>query len=169
MFDIPVVALPDPVTAVALVLLAVGVVGSVVPGLPAGLLSLAGVYVYWLFGPTPGLSLLALVALTAVGLLAVVVDHVAGPLAAKAGGASTKTTVVAGLVGFALLFVAGPVGLLAGVVGTVLVLELRAGATIDEGGKAAVVAAVGMLASAGVVLLLTLSMLVGFVAAIPWP
>lgn len=158
----------DLVTLVALALLITGVVGSVLPVLPGGLLSLAGVWTYYLFAPDGGLGALLLVSFTLVGLLAIAVEHVGGPLAARAGGASTRTTVAAGLAGALLFFVAGPVGIVVGVVGVVFLLELREGATPEEAARRSVYTAGGMLAAVGVELLLTLSMLVGFAVFVFW-
>jgi hypothetical protein len=145
-------------------LLVVGVVGSVVPGLPGTPVSLAGVLVYW--GGTgfsePGPLLLA--GLVLVGLVGTAVDFVGGAVAAKAGGASTLTTAVAVVVGIVLAFVTGPLGLLVGVAGTVFALEFYRKRDARASGRAAVVATVGVLASAVVQVLISGTML----AAMLW-
>lgn len=151
----------ETVTLVVLALLVVGLVGSVVPGVPAGLLALAGVYVEYLYG-IHEMSLWALAGFTLVGLLAIVVDYFGGPLAAKSGGASTKTTLLAGAVGLVLLVVSGPLGALLGVFATVLALELRREKTYDEALRSAVWSFAGMVGSGLVVFLLLASMLVGY-------
>lgn len=153
-------------TAVAVALLVLGVVGSVVPALPGALLSLSGVLWYWWstgYGE-PGLPVLA--AFVAVGLLAAAVDYLGGPVAAGAGGASGRTVAAAALVGFVLLFVAGPAGAMLGLVATVFVLELRRAGDARAGARAAAYAAVGVLGSAVVQLLLTGAMLVAFLLVV---
>ena len=151
----------DVLAVVAFALLVVGVVGSVVPLVPGAALSLAGVYLYWWQSglATPGLA--ALVAFTVVGLFAVFADHFGGAMAARAGGASLWTTALASVAGIALLFVAGPVGLLLGVMGVVFAAEFYRTRDVRGGMRAAIFAAIGVFGSAVVQLLVTISMLVG--------
>lgn len=149
---------------VALVLLLGGVVGSVLPIVPGAGLSLAGIYLYWWHTgyATPGHWVL--LAFTVVGLAAMVADYFGGALAASAGGASTKTTALATVVSIPLVFVAGPVGLVLGVAGAVFGAEFYRTRNAGRGIRAATFAAVGVLGSAVVQLLVTLSLLVGFAA-----
>ena len=152
----------DAVAIVALALLVAGVVGSVVPLVPGAALSLAGIYLYWWHTgySTPGI--VVLVAFTLVGLVAILADHFGGAFAARAGGASLRTTALASVAGIALLFVAGPIGLLVGVMGVGFAAEFDRTRDARGGLRAAVFAAVGVLGSALVQLLVTLSLLVGF-------
>ncbi|MBV0922658.1 DUF456 domain-containing protein [Halomicroarcula limicola] len=144
----------------AFALLVGGVVGSLVPQVPGALLSLAGVYVYWY---AVGLPLVVLVGLTLVGVLTWIVDFFGGAVAARVGGASTTTAVVAGIVGLLLFFVTGPVGLILGVAATVFAVEFWRQQDAKQGLRAALVTTVGMLASSVVQALLTGSMLVTMV------
>ena len=146
----------------AVALLVVGVVGSVAPLVPGAALSLAGIYLYWWASgyATPGLVVLA--AFTVVGVAAVLADHFGGALAAKAGGASLATTLLASVVGIALLLVTGPVGLLLGVMGVVFAAEFYRTRDAQRGLRAAAYAAVGVLGSAVIQFVVTLSLLVGF-------
>ena len=153
----------DLVTVAAFVLLVGGVVGAVVPGAPAGLLSLAGVYLYWWGSGYTDPGTLALVALTLIGVLTLVADWFGGVVAARVGGASTTTTVVAGAVSLVLLVVAGPLGVLVGSVATVFLLEFRKHRDAAEGATAAGAFVVGFFASAVAQLLLTFSMLLAMV------
>ena len=155
----------ETVTVVVLVCLVGGVVGSVVPGVPAGLLALAGVYVEYFYG-VHDLSPLLLAAFTLVGVVAVGVDYFGGALVARSQGASTKTTLLAGVVGLVLLVAGGPVGALLGVFATVLVLELREEQPLDEAFRRAVWTFAGMLGSGLVTFLLLVSMLVGYVVLV---
>ena len=151
----------ETVTLLVLALLVLGLVGSVVPGVPAGLLALVGVYVEYLYG-AHGMSVWVLAGFTLAGLLAIVVDYFGGPLAARSGGASTKTTLLAGAVGLVLLVLSGPIGAILGVFATVLALELRRDKSVEEALRSAVWSFAGMLGSGLVVFLLLASMLVGY-------
>ncbi|WP_224449412.1 DUF456 domain-containing protein [Haloprofundus salilacus] len=153
----------EPLGWIALALLVVGVVGSVAPLVPGALASLAGVYLYWWSTEFGEPGLLAVVGLTFVGLTAVVFDYFAGPIAARYGGASNGTTVVAAVVGFLAFFVAGPPGILLGVAGTVFALEFYRNRDANASFKSALLATVGVLASTAVQVVLTLLMLVAFV------
>lgn len=156
----------DPAVLAALALLVGGVLGSVVPLVPGGLLSLGGVYLYWWQSGyvDPGLVVLAL--LTLVGLSAMAVDLLAGALAASLSGASRRTTWAAGVVGGVLFLVAGPIGVLAGVAGTVFVLEIAGGTETDRSLKIALSTTVGVLASAVVQAMLAFSILVAMLLVI---
>jgi uncharacterized protein YqgC (DUF456 family) len=152
----------DPLFLVAVALLLAGVVGSVVPVVPGAGLSLVGIYLYWWSSSyaVPGLAVLA--AFTLVGAAAIVADQFGGALAAGAGGASMKTTALASVISIPLLFVAGPVGLVLGIAGTVFAAEFYRTQSAGRGARAAAFAAVGVLGSAVVQLVVTLSLLVGF-------
>lgn len=149
----------DVVVLLAFGLLVAGAVGSVVPAVPGAALSLVGVYVYWWgssYGaPTP----LVLGFLTLGGLFALAFDWLGGAVASRAGGASTRTMLVAGAVGLLLVFVAGPFGILVGIGATVFAAEYLRGASARASIRAAGYATLGVLASAVVQLLVTVSML----------
>lgn len=152
----------DLVLVVAVLLLIGGVIGSVVPLVPSGLVSLAGVWSYALFGSEP-VGLFVLVVLTLTGLMAVVFEHLSGPIAAKASGASNQVMVASTIGGLLLLFVLGPIGIIVGVVGTVFLLELKNGSDTETAAKRSLYTAVGVLASSVVQVLFTLSILGIFV------
>jgi len=153
----------EPLAWVALGLLAAGVVGSVLPVVPGAALSLAGVYLQWWASGYAAPGPLVLAALTAVGVLALATDYLAGVVSARAVGTPWTTSAVAAVVGAALLFVVGPVGLLAGVAGVVFLDQYRRSGDAEGSARAALYATVGVLASAVVQALLTLSMLVAMV------
>lgn len=155
----------DLVFAVAIALLVLGVVGSVVPLLPSGLLSLSGLLVYWIWGN--GLvHPIVLAALAIAALLAAALEHLGGPLAAKAGGASNQVMAAAAIAGFLLFFIAGPIGVILGVVGTVFGIELSRGTTIETAAKRGVYTGLGILASTVMQLLMTAAILLGFLLAV---
>lgn len=146
--------------SVALVLLVAGVVGSVLPLVPGGLLSTVGVLYYWRATGDPGL--LPLVLLVTLGLLTVVVDWFGGALSARVGGASIRTTVTALLAGIVLGVVAGPLGVVAGIFAVVFALEYRRHGSVDRGVRTAASATVGILVSTVAQVALTLTMLAVF-------
>ncbi|WP_394338692.1 DUF456 domain-containing protein [Haloprofundus halophilus] len=156
----------EPLGWLALALLVLGVVGSVAPLLPGALTSLAGVYLYWWSTDYGEPGLLAVAGLTLVGLTAMILDYFAGPIAARYGGASTATTLVAATVGFLAFFVAGPPGILLGVAGTVFALEFYRNQDANASFRTALFATAGVLASAAVQVVLTLLMLVAFVLVV---
>lgn len=160
--SLPVLGAVEAVWLAALVLLLAGILGSVLPGLPGPALSLAGVLAYWWATGYTSPGPLALAGLVGIGLLGLAADWLAAPLGAKAGGASTRTTAVAGVVGFALLFVLGPLGVIIGVAGTVFLLELRASGDPRGSLRAAGATTVAVLGSALAQLVVTGTMLVGF-------
>jgi uncharacterized protein YqgC (DUF456 family) len=147
---------------VAFVLLIAGVVGSVAPVVPGGVLSLSGVLVYWWASGFSDPNLFILSGILLVALLAVAVDWLAGAVSAKAGGASTRTVVIATLVGLVGLAF-GPVGFLLGTAGTVFLMELTEGREIEESARAAGVTLVGMVTSSVMQVLLTAGVLVAMV------
>ena len=145
---------------VGIALVAAGVIGSVLPLVPGGLLSVAGVLVYWWSTGYAEPSVLLVATLVAVGLVATLVDYAGGAVAARAGGASLVTTAVAGGVGLVLLLIAGPIGFLVGLAATVFAVEFAQHADAEAGLRVALYATVGVLASTAVQVLLTGSILV---------
>ena len=150
----------EPLVWVALAVAAVGVVGSVLPLVPGGVLSVAGVGVYWWSTGYTEPSTVLVAALIGVGLLATLVDYAGGAIAARAGGASLVTTAAAVVVGLVLLVVAGPIGFLVGIAATVFLIEFAQHADAEAGLRVAVYATVGVLASTVVQVILTGSVLV---------
>jgi len=149
----------------AFALLIAGVVGSLVPQMPGAPFSLAGVLVYWWASgfSEPGTLLLA--ALLAVGLLTLAIDWLGGAVAAKVGGASTSTAVLAGVVGVVLFFVSGgPLAMILGIAGTVFAVEYYRQQDARAGAKAALVTTLGILSSSVMQAVLTGGMLLAMVA-----
>ena len=156
--------LPVDPAVVAVTLLVGGVVASFVPLVPGGAVSTLGVGYYWFV--TGDLGPLALVGFLTVGTVTVAADLLGSAVAAQVGGASARTTAVAAVAAIGLLLVLGPFGALVGVVGSVFVLEVRRHGDARRGLKTAAVTAVGMIASTAMQVLLTLSMLLGFLVVL---
>lgn len=153
----------DAITLVALALLVVGVLGTILPLVPGGLSSLAGVTLYWWHTDFTEPGLLAVAVLTILACCAMLAEFVGGAVSARAGGASWETTAAAVVVGIVLLVVTGPVGLLVGLFGTVFALEFRRHGDLEASARAAALATAGHLASTGVQVVLTATILVAFV------
>ncbi|RLM57403.1 DUF456 domain-containing protein [Halobellus sp. Atlit-31R] len=145
----------EPLTWLALGLAVLGVVGAVLPLLPSGLLSIAGVVLYWWSTGYTEPSALLVAVLVGVGLFVMVVDYAGGAIAARAGGASALTTAAAVLVGLVLLLVAGPVGFVVGLAATVFVVEFAQHADAEAGLRVALYSTIGVLASTVVQVVLT--------------
>ena len=150
----------EPLGWVALGLLVLAVVGAVAPLLPGALLSFAGIVLYWFSTGYTSPSTLVVVVLSLVALGTAAVDYFGGALAARAGGASTLSTVLASVVGVVLLFLTGPVGLILGVGATVFAVEYWRNRDARGSARATLYAVAGILASTVVQVLTTLSLLV---------
>lgn len=156
----------DAITVLAIALLVGAVVGAIVPLVPSGALSLAGVYLYWWGSSYTEPGLVALFVFTVLGVSVLLAEFFAGASSARLGGASWVTTAIAAVVGIALMIVTGPLGLLAGLFGTVFVLELVRGGDVRHSGRSATYATVGVLASTVVQVILTATILIGFVLTV---
>lgn len=156
---LPEVGLSAVLVVLAFVLLGGGVVGSVAPMIPSGLLSLAGVLIYWVASGFGDPDLLILSGLVLVSVVAMAAEWLSGAVSAKAGGASTKTTVAATLVGFLGLLVVGPVGFILGTALTVFGLTYWENEDAEASARAAGVTILGMLTSSLAQLLLTVGVL----------
>lgn len=153
----------------AFALLVMGVVGTLVPFVPGGLLSFFGVIVYWYATGYQEPGTLLFVLLTTTALMALAVDYLGGAIGAKTAGASTRTVFLASIVGVVGLVIGGPVGLLIGVVGTTYALEALNRGHGEETARVALAAGIGVLASAAVQLILTGGVLVVMTAvALGW-
>jgi uncharacterized protein YqgC (DUF456 family) len=152
------------VTVLALLLLAGGVVGSAVPSVPGPLVSLAGVLAYALGGGS-AVGTFTLLALVAVGVVAVLADWLSGTLAAKYGGASWTASLLGGVAGVVMFFVWGPVGVILGLAATVFLVEAYR-EDAQHATKAAVYSTIGALGSIVVQVVLSLGMLATFVLAL---
>ncbi|WP_255191518.1 DUF456 domain-containing protein [Natronobeatus ordinarius] len=156
----------DAITVLAVALLVGGVVGTLIPLVPGGALSLAGVYLYWWHSGFTEPGTLALVVFTLLGVLTLLTEFFGGAISARFGGASWGTTAIAAVVGIVLMVITGPLGLLAGLFGTVFALEFARNGDVDHGVRSAAFATVGILASTAVQALLTATILFGFLVVL---
>lgn len=150
------------ITLLVIALLLAGIIGSIVPMMPGALFSLIAVGVYFFMTEDPSMIFTIFAALT--GVFALATDWFAGSIAAKYGGASNKTSLMAGIAGvFGFIFLGGPIGLALAVAATVFVREYMIHGDSSKGTKAAFYATIGVLGSAVVQTALTASILVAFV------
>lgn len=156
----------DVVTLIAVALLVAGVIGTLVPMVPGGLCSLAGVYSYWWATDFSEPGVVAMAVFTILGLTTLFVELFGSAIAGRVGGASWKTTGIAVVVGLVLMVVTGPLGLLVGIFGTVFVLELARHGAVDRGIRTAAYATVGIFVSTAVQVALTTTILFGFVLVV---
>ncbi|MFB6244888.1 MAG: DUF456 domain-containing protein [Candidatus Nanohaloarchaea archaeon] len=153
-------------TIIAVLLMIAAVVGSLVPALPGALLSIAGIVVYWYGTGYSSPGILFLTAFMATGLFAVLFDWFGGAIAAKAGGASSRTGIASGVAAMIAFIFLGPLGILIGVAGTVAVREyLRTGDTRSSL-RAAAYSTAAVLSSAVVQFTITLALLASFIIAL---
>ena len=150
-----------------ILLLLIGIAGSIIPGIPGVLASIAGVFLYWWgTGYTePGTFFLAITAI--LGLTGLLVDWFSSAITAKAGGASNKTSVAAGVAGFFGFFLlGGPVGVIIASGLVVFIREYMRTGDMEQSRKAGIYSALGILASTFTQVLITGTILIGFVISI---
>lgn len=148
---------------VAIVVLSAGLIGSVVPGLPSGLLSLLGLLGYWTWSGFTQPPILALAVLSTLAFLAFLTDTFAGPAAAKKGGA-TNTTIIASVgTALALSVLLGPLGFLVGLPLAILLITYWKTDDVNDSLHAATYTTIGILGSFVAQSLLTGMVLAGFI------
>ena len=154
---------------VTLLLMAIGLMGTVLPIFPGPMLIFAAALIHRLIlGPEKGLGWTGLVILFVLGVTTVGIDFIGGWLGAQRFGATRRGTwgVIAGaLVG---LFFGLP-GLLVGPVVGAFVGELVGGKRLIDAGRAGWGALLGNLAASFGKLVIALAMVSWFLVATPEP
>lgn len=129
----------------ALVLMAGGLVGSVVPGIPGPPLVLGAAILHRLyFGPT-GPSTAVLVLLAVMMVLSLALDYLASSVGARKLGATWRG-VLGAAIGALLGFFAGPLGIVLGPFIGATLLEMAGGRELKEASKAGLGAFLGLVA-----------------------
>lgn len=133
--------------ALALILMIAGIVGSIYPAIPGPILSIIGASVYfWSTGySTPNIWIYSLIIFT--GVVAIGLDYLASYIGADKSEASKRTAVAAAVASFLLFFVSGPVGIIIGTAGTVLLRELMLGKDFDKALKSSAYTTLALLGS----------------------
>ncbi|MFQ3308147.1 MAG: hypothetical protein ACI977_000369 [Candidatus Nanohaloarchaea archaeon] len=151
----------EPANLIILLLLIGGVIGSILPVVPGALLSLLATVVYIFTNPEP--SLIYIFFSFIVTTFALGVDWLAGSVGAKYGGASNKTSLMAGLAGLiGFIFFGGPIGMVALTAATVYIREYLIHGDRELSGKGAVYATIAVLGSTIIQTFLTFTVLIVF-------
>lgn len=155
----------DAIWWVVLLLMAVGLVGTVVPVLPGIVLVFAGALLYAVSTGFAPIGVGHLVVYGALTLLAVALDALANLLGARLFGAS-KWGLLGALLGMVVgLLVGGPLGLVLGPLLGAAALELLAHRSLRRALRSGVGTAVGFVLGTAVELALALAIVVSFLRA----
>jgi uncharacterized protein YqgC (DUF456 family) len=153
----------EPALILALVLMAVGLVGTVVPVLPGISLVFGGALVYAVATNFQRVGLGHLALFAGLTLLAMALGFVAHALGARAFG-GTRWGVVGAVVGLLVgLLVAGPLGLLLGPLLGAIALEAASGQPLRRAWRSGIGALVGVLLGTAAELTLALVIVISFV------
>lgn len=151
------------IVALVVGLLVAGIFASVLPVIPGSLVTAAGIVLYWVgIGELPTLVLAALLGIV---ILVAILDQLATLLTTKAGGGSWISGAIGTAIGLVLAIVSGPVGLVVGIFGTIVLAELLDGKSAKIAIKAGAYGTIGVLASKAmqvVVSVIALVVVVGF-------
>jgi len=150
----------------AFLLLVLGIIGSIYPGLPGPLFSIIGVTIYWWSTDYTTPSLLFFTAIVATGVLATVLDYLATYYGAEKGGASRKTIHLAVIASMILFLFTGPLGIIIGTAGVVLIREITIGKNLEEAFNTTLTTTLALLGSAAAKVGLTLLMLALFIISL---
>ena len=149
--------------SLALLVMVVGLAGTMlplIPGLPV-ILATAVAYFWLVTGWTPW-TIFATVVITLLFVAGLVLDYVIAPTAARQGGASCSTTLLAGIAGIVGFFVLPLIGAILLPIGVVLVIEYLRERDARRAGKAAGAYLVGWVASNGLKFLTGIAMIAAF-------
>ena len=133
--------------ALALLLMGIGLVGSVLPGLPGTPLVLAAAVLHRLYFGAASVGNLVLALLVGLALLALLLDYLGSLVGARKLGATWRG-VIGAVLGAVCGLMAGPVGLVVGPFLGATALELASGREFKEAAKAGLGAFLGLLAGA---------------------
>lgn len=152
--------------ALAIILLVVGIIGSAVPVIPGPLVSIIGVLVYWWSTgyTTPGT--LMLVVILSTGIVAEILDTLAGFYGARKAEASRKTAYMAAAASILLLPFTGPFGIIIGTALVVIAREMMLGREFEDAVRTAFYTTLGLLGSVAVKVVLTVLMLILFLVSV---
>ncbi|MFB6344939.1 MAG: DUF456 domain-containing protein [bacterium] len=137
-------------------MLALAVIGSLLPALPGPALSLAGTYLYWWNSGYvhPGPVLLTII--TVMSFLALIADWIGPALISKFGDASKRTAFVTSVTGIIALFISGPIVMVGVIFVTAFLMEYYRQKSFGKGIKAAMAALIGTIGGRIFELLVTL-------------
>jgi len=130
---------------IAIVLFTLGVIGTLIPGLPGPVLIWLGMLVYGLMTGFEGLSVWFFIVQGLAALLVMAVDYAAAALGTKKFGGS-RASILGAVIGlFAGIMILGPIGIVFGPFLGALVGEMIIGLPPDKALRSSVGALVGLL------------------------
>ncbi len=130
--------------ALALLMMGVGLVGCVVPGLPGTPLVLGAAVLHRIYFGASGVGNAVLALLVGLALLALLLDYLASVVGARTLGATWRGMVGA-IVGLACGFLVGPLGIVVGPFLGATGLEMLSGRDIQQASRAGLGAFLGLL------------------------
>ena len=152
--------------ALAVILMVLGIIGSFVPVIPGPLVSITGVLIYWWSTgyTSPGTVMLFLIIST--GVVAEILDTLAGFYGARKAEASRKTAYMAALASVLLIPFTGPFGIIIGTALVVIAREIMLGKEFKDALKTGFYTTLGLLGSIAAKALLTALMLILFLVSV---
>ena len=154
--------------AVCLLVMMVGVLGNMIPGIPGTPLILASGIAFRLLGGPDSVDNWVVVALVCLTLFALLLDYIAGMVGAKKLGATWKGVLGAVIGGIVGIFFNLPGIILGPIIGAVS-FELLGGRKFNEAGKAGLGAFIGIVAGAFGKVICSLVMVGLFTFNVIWP
>lgn len=154
------------VTVLVVALLVGGVAANRVPRVPAPVLSLSGVYLYWWDSGFAEPGLPTLVVLTLAAVLALSGGIIRSVVISRVGGVAARSVAIGSVVGSVLYLFWDTPGLFVGLMGAVFVLEYIRGRDALGSLKAALVVAFARLGDKLMTILLTASILLAMLVVI---
>lgn len=150
----------------AVILMVLGIIGSLYPAIPGPILSITGIVLYWWSTgyQEPGNIIFSVIILT--GLLALGLDYLASYIGVESSDASSKTAFMAAIASLLLFPFTGPLGIIIGTAAVVLLREIMLGKEFDEAIRSAAYTTVALLASVFMKVCLTLLMLILFLISL---
>jgi len=147
----------------ALLIMIVGLAGTMLPLIPGLPIILATAIAYfWLVTGWTAWTIAATVVITLLFVAGLALDYIIAPAAARQGGASCSTTLLAGVAGIIGFFVLPLIGAILLPIAVVLVIEYLRERDARRAGKAAGAYLVGWVASNGLKLLTGVVMIAAF-------
>lgn len=146
----------------ALVVMLLGLVGAVLPGLPGPPLIFAAALVHRLYFGDRGVAWWVVIVLALLTAVSMVLDFVATSMGARRFGATWRGILGAGLGALMGLFVFPPFGLILGPLLGAVIAEMLGGREFKSAGKAGVGALLGLFAGTAAKVAACLAMIVLF-------
>jgi len=151
---------------VAIILLLLGIIGSILPGIPGPIFSILGILLYWWSTgyEEPGRILFFFMIGTAI--LALVLDYAASYIGAEKSGSSKETAIAAAVSSVVFFIFTGPIGILFGAGIVVFLREILLGKNVKKAFRSASITTLALLGSTVSKVFLTVLVLILFVISL---